>query len=216
MEQEENEQKTKRNCSHPFFVTIWDKVINRKKKIILIQFVIFLVALTLLYNTYRNKNEIIKPLTKVDVDVETNVNSFNDVQYSGFDLNGNRYTLIAGKANFKTETPEAINMENVEANFYLKDDSILKVVSDKGLYNNISLDMKFKKNVKTTYLTNKMFSDRLNYLNSSGKLIATGNVRGESVEKGNFFADNAEYDLSSKMLNFSMFNKKRVNVKLKN
>ena len=214
MEQRKNEQKTKRNCSHPFFVTIWYKVINRKKKIILIQFVIFLVALTLLYNTYRNKNEVIKPVTKADV--ASNVNSFNDVQYSGFDLNGNRYTLIAGKANFKTETPEAINMENVEANFYLKDDTILKVVSDKGLYNNISLDMKFKKNVKMTYLTNKIFSDQLNYLNSSGKLIASGNVRGESVEKGNFFADNAEYDLSSKMLNFSMFNKKRVNVKLKN
>jgi len=189
-------------------------VINRKKKIVLIQFVIFFVALTLLYNTYRNKNEVIKPVTKVDV--ASNVNSFDDVQYSGFDLNGNRYTLIAGKANFKTETPEAISMESVEANFYLKNDTILKVVSDKGLYNNISLDMKFKKNVKMTYLTNKVFSDQLNYLNSSGKLIASGNVRGESVEKGNFFADNAEYDLSSKMLNFSMFNKKRVNVKLKN
>ena len=56
----------------------------------------------------------------------------------------------------------------------------------------------------------------MDYSNANGKLLATGNVRGESVEKGNFFADNAEYDLSSKMLNFSMFNKKRVNVKLKN
>jgi len=189
---------------------------NRKKKIKLIQVTIFLVALSLLYNTYRDKSKITKKIVEIKSETAPNTNSFTDIEYSGFDLNGNRYRLGAGLANFKTTAPEKINMKNVEANFYLKDDTILKVVSDKGLYNNISLDMKFKKNVKTTYLTNKMFSDRLNYLNSSGKLIATGNVRGESVEKGNFFADNAEYDLSSKMLNFSMFNKKRVNVKLKN
>ena len=191
-------------------------MINRKKKIVLIQFVIFFVALTLLYNTYRDKNEVIKPLTKVDVDVETNVNSFNDVQYSGFDLNGNRYTLIAGKANFKTETPEAINMENVEANFYLKDDTILKVTSRSGLYNNLTLDMNFREDVKATYSSNTLYSDLLNYSNSSGKLLASGNVRGESVEKGEFTADKVEYNLSNKTLDFSMLGNKQVNIKIKN
>ena len=52
--------------------------------------------------------------------------------------------------------------------------------------------------------------------NSNTKLIATGNVRGESIEKGEFSADNVEYDLGDKSLNFSMFGSKQVNVKLKN
>ena len=41
-------------------------------------------------------------------------------------------------------------------------------------------------------------------------------MRGESIEKGEFSADNVEYDLTNKTLNFSMFGNKHVNVKLKN
>ena len=76
--------------------------------------------------------------------------------------------------------------------------------------------MEFQRNVKAEYLTHTLFSDSLSYSNSNAKLIATGNVLGESVEKGEFSADNVEYDLSDKTLNFSMFGSKQVNVKLKN
>ena len=106
-------------------------------------------------------------------------------------------------------------MKNVTAKFYLKDGTVLEVISDNGLYNNITLDMEFRKNVKAVYLRNTLYSDQLNYLNSDGKLLATGNVRGESVEKGEFFADNVEYNLANKTLDFSMFGNKQVNVKLK-
>jgi len=191
-------------------------VIKRKKKIILIQLTIFLVASTLLYNTYRDKNKNIEDLIKVESESDPTTNNFTNIEYSGFDLNGNRYVLNAGKANFKTETPEAINMRDVVANFYLKDGEILKVTSDEGFYNNITLDIKFRKNVKATYLTNTLLSDQLTYSNSNGKLLVSGNVRGESIEKGEFFADNVEYDLTNKTLDFSMFGNKQVNVKLKN
>ena len=111
---------------------------------------------------------------------------------------------------------ESINMKEVEANFYFKDDTILKVTSDEGFYNNLTLDMKFIKNVKSKYLTNTVLSDSLDYSNSNSKLLASGNVRGESIEKGEFTADNVEYDLTDKNLNFSMTGSKQVNVKLKN
>jgi len=190
-------------------------VINRRRKIILIQLTIFLVASILLYNTYRDKNET-KDKIKVGIENDSDTNSFSDIEYSGFDLNGNRYILNAGKANFKTESPEAINMKDVVANFYLKNGTVLKVVSDEGFYNNITFDMEFKESVKATYLTNTLLSDQLIYSNSSGKLLVSGNVRGESIEKGEFFADNVEYDLTNKTLDFSMFGSKQVNVKLKN
>ena len=54
----------------------------------------------------------------------------------------------------------------------------------------------------------------LSYSNSNAKLIATGNVRGECIEKGKFTADNVKYNLIDKTLDFSMFNKKQVNIKL--
>ena len=189
---------------------------NRKKGIILIQISIFLIASALLFNTYRDKNQEKEVVIEIIADTDPDTNSFRNIEYSGFDLAGNRYELKAKKANFKTETPELINMNEVVAKFYLKDNTILTVVSEKGIYNNITLDMIFKKNVNSTYLTHTLTSNQLSYSNSIGKLVATGNVRGESAEKGKFTADNVEYDINNKNLNISMFDEKQVNVKLKN
>ena len=189
---------------------------SRKKILFLIQLTIFFIAIALLYNTYSDKSKETESLVKIKTTTDSDTNSFTDIEYSGFDLTGNRYVLNAGKADFKTETPELINMRLVNAKFFLKDDTILTVVSDKGIYNNITLDMEFKKNVKVDYLTHNLLSDLLSYSNSNSKLIATGNVRGTSIEKGEFIADNVEYNLKSKTLNFSMFGSKQVNVKLKN
>ena len=189
---------------------------SRKKILFLIQFIVFLVAITLLYNTYSDKNNETLNTVKIEVNVNPDANSFTDIEYSGFDLAGNRYLLKAGKAEFNTETPELINMKEVVAKFYLKDNTILTVVSSEGLYNNITLDMNFRNNIKVDYLNHVLFSDLLSYSKTNGKLIATGNVRGESIEKGKFIADNIEYDLTDKNLNISMFGSKQVNVKLKN
>jgi len=189
---------------------------SRKKNLFLIQFIVFLVAITLLYNTYSDKNNETLNTVKIEVNANPDANSFTDIEYSGFDLAGNRYLLKAGKAEFNTETPELINMKEVVAKFYLKDNTILTVVSSEGLYNNITLDMNFRNNIKVDYLNHVLFSDLLSYSNTNGKLIATGNVRGESIEKGKFIADNIEYDLTDKNLNISMFGSKQVNVKLKN
>ncbi|MDC6482050.1 LPS export ABC transporter periplasmic protein LptC [Pelagibacteraceae bacterium] len=188
----------------------------RKKNLLLIQITIFLLASTLLYNTYSDKNkQESEILIKIESESDPDTNSFTDVEYSGFDLNGNRYVLNAGQADFKTETPDLINMKKVVAKFYLKDGTILTVVSRKGLYNNVTLDMKFIDNVKANYSTNTLKSDSLYYSNSNANLIATGNVRGESIEKGEFIADNVEYDLKNKTVNFSMFGSKQVNIKIK-
>ena len=189
---------------------------SRKKNLFLIQFIVFLVAITLLYNTYSDKNNETLNTVKIEVNVNPDANSFTDIEYSGFDLKGNRYVLEARQADFKTEIPELINMKEVVAKFYLKDDTVLTVVSDEGLYNNVTLAMDFRGNVEADYLTHILFSDLLSYSNTNSKLIATGNVHGESIDKGEFNADNVEYDLTNKTLNFSMFASKRVNVKLKN
>jgi hypothetical protein len=192
-------------------------VTSRKKNLILIQLTIFILASALLYNTYREKSiSEVKGSVKIEAETSPDTNSFSDIEYSGFDLTGNRYVLKAEKADFKTEAPELINMKGVVAKFYLKDKTVLTVISEEGLYNNISLDMVFRYNVKADYLTHTLLSDLLSYSNSNSKLIATGNVRGESIEKGEFIADNVEYNITGKTLNFSMYGSKQVNIKLKN
>ena len=191
-------------------------MISRRRKIIFIQVSIFLFASSLLYNTYRDRDKKNIELVKIESESNPDTNSFNDVEYSGFDLNGNRYTLQARTVDFKTSTPEDINMKKVIANFYLEDDTVLKITSDIGFYNNTTFDMDFRENVVAKYLDNTLLSDQLIYSNTKGKLQASGNVRGESLEKGEFFADNVEYNLTNKILNFSMFDDKQVNIKLKN
>ena len=189
---------------------------NRKKSLVLIQLSIFFFAVVLLYNTYGVKNKKKIESVKIEIETKPNVNSFTDIEYSGFDLSGNKYVLNAKKADFKTATPELINMKEVKANFYLKDNTILIVTSNKALYNNVTLNIDFIENVKSDYLTNTLLSDFLSYSNTESKLIATGNVRGESIENGEFIADNVEYNLTNKTLDFSMFGSKQVNIKLKN
>ena len=188
---------------------------SRKKNLLLVQITIFLVASGLLYNTYRDKNVEVETFIKQEAKTSPDTNNFTDIAYSGFDLTGNRYIIKAEQAEFKTATPEIINMKRVLAKFYLKDNTILTVISKEAIYNNVTFNMDFKKNVKADYLTHALFSDLLSYSNSNSKLIATGNVRGESIEKGEFIADNVEYDLAGKVLKFSMFGSKQVNVKIK-
>ena len=189
---------------------------SRKKNLLFIQITIFLIAIALLYNTYSGNKKETEVFVKIESETSPDTNSFSDIEYSGFDLTGNRYVLQAKQADFRTETPELINMKGVTAKFYLKDSSILNVTSDEGLYNNITFDMNFEKNVQVDYLTHNLLSDSLSYSNSNAKLIATGNVRGESIEKGEFNADKVDYDLADKTLNLSMFGNEQIKLKLKN
>ena len=189
-------------------------MIKRKKKILLIQVAIFFLATSLIYNTYKSEN-IPNEVLEINSSTKTESNSFENVEYAGLDLNGNRYSITAEKADFETQNPEVINMKKMIAYFYFKDNSVLRVEGDQGFYNNKTFDMKFEDNVKATYEANYLFSDLLIYSNNKGLITISGNVRGESIQ-GKVIADKAEYDLTKKTIDLSMFENKRVNVKLKN
>ena len=61
-------------------------------------------------------------------------------------------------------------MKFVEAVFYFKDDTILYVWSDEGVYNNRSLDMSFSGNVEATYEGSELFAQKAEYSNSNSFL----------------------------------------------
>ena len=188
---------------------------DRKHKILLIQGIIFFIALGLIYNTYIDKNKVIENnIEKIETQLDPAKNSFEDVEYTGFDLDGNRYSIKAEQADFATAFPELINMKQMVAYFYFKDNTVLKIVGDEGNYNNKTYDMEFRNNVRADYLSSFTLSDKLNYSSARSKLTITGNVRGESIQ-GDIIADNVEYDLTTKIIDFSMFDKNKVNVKLK-
>ena len=129
---------------------------------------------------------------------------FFNIEYSGIDLNGNRYVLKSEEATVDEIKPEIIYMKFVLATFYFKDDTTLYVRSDEGIYNNKKLDMEFEKNVKANYQNSELFAERANYSNSESYLSIYENVRVRSLE-GNMVADKFLFDLEKNKLNISSF-----------
>tara|TARA_B100000945_G_C20419668_1_gene617165 strand:- start:299 stop:898 length:600 start_codon:yes stop_codon:yes gene_type:complete len=199
-------------------------VTKRKKKILIVQTGIFILAFLLIYFTYYNKestkvekNEVVtneekSQLANVEKDKS---NTFENVEYKGIDLNGNRYVIKSEKADFELEKPELINMKIMSAIFYFKDGTILKVKGNHGAYNNKTNDMWFKENIIVEYEDSYLYSNNLDYLNTKNLLSIYGNVHSESIQ-GKLKADNLKFDLSKKTLDISMFDDKQVNVTVKN
>ena len=188
----------------------------RKRKIIFFQFFLFVISTLIVYFFYFNKDKVenIK-VENIKTTEDESSNVFNDIEYSGFDLNGNRYYLFSSEAIFDSEKPEIVNMKDVLARFTFKDGSILIVRSKTGLFNNKSLDMFFTENVNSEYNKHKLYSNNIDYLNTKSLLKVYGNVKG-SGPKGKINAENLNFDLKNKTLDISAIENSQVNVNLVN
>ena len=198
-------------------------MIDRKKKLRTAQFLLLLFGIIIIYFTYYNKKSLDEKIISKDIkekvqnknDTGTdNKEMFLNIEYTGLDLNGNRYLLKAEKASLNEEKPEMVNMELVEATFYFKDDTVLYVWSDKGIYNNKTLDMKFNNNVKAEYMESKLFADGAEYSNTENYLSIHHNVRIDDV-RGNLIADKLLFDITKQKLDITSFNKGKISANVK-
>ena len=195
---------------------------NRKKKIVIAQITFFFFLFLILIITYYNKNQseqiiskenenkIINQLNKQS-DVSDDI--FYEIQYSGIDLSGNRYILTSKEASSSKENPELVNMKFVEANFYFKDNTVLNVLSDKGTYNNKTLDMIFDENVKAKYEGSRLVANKANYSNSESFLIISDNVT-VTDQKGTVVADKLIFDIKKQHLNIISLNNNKINANI--
>ncbi len=194
---------------------------DRKKKIKIIQFLLFFSGILIIYFTYYNKrlvnqeNIISKSVKeKVTKQIEESKSKDGDVffniEYTGLDLNGNRYLLKSKTAKFDKAKPEVVFMQTVDAIFYFNDQTILYVWSDKGVYNTKTLDMKFEDNVKAEYSSSKLFAEKAEYSNSKNYLSIYENVK-INDEKGNLIADKLIFDISKQELDITSFDNGKIN-----
>ena len=86
-------------------------------------------------------------------------------------------------------------MRLVEA-FYFKNGSVLKISSEKGIYNK-TLDMVFN-NIKALYENSKLYAQKAEYSNSGGYLIVSEEVEVNDI-KGKIKADKLFFDIKSKL-----------------
>ena len=192
------------------------------KKTQLIQISLLLLALFLIFFTYflnlkkKQTSTNLDQIKTVETDKQKKeevVDTFVDVEYSGFDKNGNRFVIGSEYANFEIDKPNIIRMEQILCTFYFKDGTNLTIVSNYGIYNNVTDDMEFTENVKMNYLENVLFSEKANFFNAKNELLIEGNVKTISPE-GELQADKLDFNLDSKKLKVSMYNDKKVNIKV--
>ena len=194
---------------------------NRKKRLRVIQLGLLFFGILIIYFTYnelnlsKNKSSI-KPKEELksfsENDEATDI--FYNIEYSGIDMAGNRYILKSLEAYNNKNKQELVSMKSVEAVFYFKDDTMLYVWSDKGLYNNKTLDMVFEDNVKSIYNESELFANKAEYSNSSGFLRISDKVKVKDT-RGTMFADELIFDIKNQKLKIASENNNRVKAKIK-
>ena len=200
---------------------------ERKKKIKIIQVTLILICFVIFFLTYfqdnstkRNKELVSKNLkNKIEKDFKNDdkaansTNTFYNVKYSGLDISGNRYILTSKEATTKEDKSELIQMKDVEAFFYFKDNTILTVNSKKAMYNNKTLDIKFFEDIKADYNQSKLFAREAEYSNTKNFITITKDVK-INDPRGNLFADKLLFDIKNQNLNITSFKNSKINANI--
>ena len=183
---------------------------------------IFLIAIALIFATYYDKDK--KTVTSSEInesaqlsenkkDAENESTIFYNLEYKGFDLNGNRYSITSKEAETNLEQKDLVYMRGVKTTFYFKNGEFLEIWSDNGVYNSKNFDMNFSDNVKAKYLESELYSNNASYTNASNILIVSGNVEIYD-KKGKIFAEELNLDIANKKLNFTALANEKVNASL--
>ena len=196
-------------------------MIKRKKNLLTAQLILFALGILIIFFTYYNREQTSQIITlenkkKIDNTLTTDESEsdiFYNIQYSGIDLSGNRYILNAKEAINNNIDPELVAMKFVEVNFYFKDDTVLNVLSDKGVYNNITLDMLFENNVRAYYEGSELIADKANFSNLNSYLEVSENVT-VTDKRGVVAADKLLFDIKKQQLDIISFNNNKINAKI--
>ena len=195
----------------------------RKKKLLLIQISLLFIGIFIIFFTYLqkkqsdNRNIISKESQKkIESNLDKNAGNadvFYDVSYTGLDLSGNRYILKSKEARNDKFNNELVKMLGLNAFFYFKDGTVLEINSDKGIYNNKTLDIKFEKNVQAYYQESVLFADMAEYSNSKNFLKVSNKVIIKDT-KGEIFADELFFDLKKQTLDIKSSLNNKINANL--
>ena len=193
---------------------------ERKKKLIIIQISLLIIGSLIILFTYSDlnfsdKEKIITTETQKRIDEQLknepqDGDIFFNIEYSGLDLAGNRFILKSKEAFNNNTSQDIVDMKFVEAFFYFKDGTVLKILSDRGIYNNKTLDMNFDGNVRANYEGSELFAQKAEYSNSKSFLMISNEVKVNDY-RGTMFADKLFFDIKKQTLNIASTENGNVN-----
>ena len=197
---------------------------SRKQKLRIFQILFLITGVIIIFFTFLQSNkfqkeQIISDNLQKKIDKEISIqgsdksSTFYNVKYSGLDLEGNRYTISSKKAVNSDTNENVVNMSGVFAVFYFKDNTELNILSNKAIYNNKTLDIKFEDSVKCLYENSELYAGTAEFLNSKNSLSVSNNVK-IIDSKGTIFADKLTFDIKNKTLNITSLNENTIKSKI--
>tara|TARA_B100001115_G_C15803072_1_gene397355 strand:- start:327 stop:908 length:582 start_codon:yes stop_codon:yes gene_type:complete len=177
-----------------------------KKKIFLQIFLIFLIisfSIILLSQIFDKEKKI---ASKVEVQQNGDENNLIEgIKYFSKDVNGNTYLIKSKNGTINEENPDIIFLIDVKAEINFDKDQLIKVTSDKAVYNVNNYDTEFIDNVKLSYESNKISCKNIIAKFSENYAILSGNLVYNNLLTS-LFADQMKVDLISRTTKTSMTN----------
>lgn len=181
------------------------KLLAQVALILLTGFIIFIFI-----NIYNNtKNNIEKKKYSLEIDSNKDRGeSTQGLEYLSKDINGNIYNIRAESGIIDEQNPDIINLTNVKAELKFDKDKVVKVSSNRAIYNNYNYDTIFIDNVILDYEVHKIYCKKMVAKFSENIAVLSENLIYENLST-KLFADQMEVDLLLRNTEISMFNKKK-------
>jgi lipopolysaccharide export system protein LptA len=190
---------------------------QQKMQLVLIFIGFSLILLTYFYYPYMEKNKLLKDQSARE-DLEKTLEdapltAFENIEYQGlYDLD-KPFSVKSEKAHILDEEPDIVYMTNMNVVLYLKDERIVRIISNRGRYNKATYDCFFEEDVRATDGETKIFSENLDLLATENFVKIYNNVK-LNHSTGSLRADKIDYDFETKYFKVSMFDDSVVKMKV--
>ena len=140
------------------------------------------------------------------------INKFEKLEYKGT-YNQDPFIVKSEKAHILRENPNLVYMTKMHVILSLNDGRIVHITSDQGLYDKITYDCLFEKNVRATDGEIKILSENLDLLATKDSVEIYNNVNLKHLS-GSLLADKIDYNFNTKFFKVSMFGQEKVKMKV--
>jgi len=185
----------------------------------IVQLSLVSIGLFLILTTYFFYPKFLKEKAIKDSSAKTEVadskerNTFEKVEYKGlYDIN-RPFNVKAEKAYILTKDPNVVYMTDMNVTLHMEDGRLVTITSDSGSYNKVSYDCFFENNVKAVDGETTIFADNMDLLTTEDSVKVYNNIF-LTDNKSSLRADKIYYDFETKYYQISMFNDRKVKIKL--
>ena len=185
-----------------------------------IQAILLFAGVLLIVFTYFYPNIVKKGIEKdlselpEEEELEKNTTFFENLRYEGLFNLDKTFIVKSKEAYIDNKEPDIVHMTDMHVILYLKDGRIVNITSDSGKYNKINYDIFFNKNVYATDGETKIYSQYLEMLGNESAVKIYNDVNINYPTGTSLRADKVEYDFETKYLKVSMFDDKRIKMKV--